>query len=257
VRLTVLGCSGSVPGPDAPASGYLLEADGFALVVDLGNGVLAALQAHHDPFAVGALLLSHLHPDHCVDMTALTVLRRYHPDPPYDPTAHRLPVHAPAQAPTRFAAAYAPSAEELAETDLSDVFDFRALTEATIHIGPFEVTAARVAHPCEAYGFRISAGGASLAYTGDTGPCESLYALADGVDVLLAEASWTHAGDRPVDLHMSGRQAGEVAARAAVGRLLLTHVPPWTDRDSVLSEARAVFTGPAELVRQGQRYRIG
>ncbi|MET1075839.1 MAG: MBL fold metallo-hydrolase, partial [Umezawaea sp.] len=89
--LTILGCSGGLPGPDAAASGYLLESDGFRLVVDFGSGALAALQTRCDAFEVDALLLSRLCPDHCSDLTALTVLRRYHPDPPYDTTARRLP----------------------------------------------------------------------------------------------------------------------------------------------------------------------
>ncbi|HEY7597041.1 MAG TPA: MBL fold metallo-hydrolase, partial [Actinophytocola sp.] len=93
--LTVLGCSGSAPGPHAACSGYLVEADGFLLGVELGNGTLAELQAVRDPFALDALLFSHLHPDHCADFSALTVLRRYHPAPSRDPRVPRLPVHAP------------------------------------------------------------------------------------------------------------------------------------------------------------------
>jgi len=254
--LTVLGCSGSVPGPNAPASGYLIEADGFRLAVDFGNGTFAALSARHDPFRLGALLLSHLHPDHCADVTALTVYRRYHPAPPAGARAGRLPVYAPAEAPSRFAAAYAPDDAERRVTDLSDVYEFVALAPGTLHIGPFEVTVDAVAHPCAAYGFRIVHDGRSLVYTGDTGPCDTLFGLAEGADVLLAEASWTHAADRPADLHLSGRQAGELAARAGVGELLVTHVPPWTDADAVLAEAGTAFGGATRLAQQGASYRI-
>jgi len=257
VLLTILGCSGSLPGPAGPASGYLLRADGFHLVVDFGSGVLAALQTHCDPFAVDALLFSHLHPDHCSDFTALTVLRRYHTHPPHDTSARRLPVHGPSDAADRFARAYAENARELATTDLSDVFEFNDLTEDTIHIGPFDVTAVRVAHPCEAYGFRIATDTASLVYTGDTGPCDAVRRLALGADVLLAESTWSHTEDRPRGQHMSGHQAGEAAAAGGVGRLLLTHIAPWTDPLGVLAEARATFTGPVELAEQGATYRIG
>ncbi|MET0133101.1 MAG: MBL fold metallo-hydrolase [Kibdelosporangium sp.] len=254
--LTVLGCSGSVPGPNSPASGYLLEADDFLMAMDLGNGTLAELQCHCDPFLLGALLLSHLHPDHCADFTALTVFRRYHPKPSKDPRAHRLPVYAPSEAPQRFANAYAPDAAELAYTELSDVFDFQPLREATVEIGPFEVTALRVVHPCEAYGFRVTYGGRSLVYTGDSAPCEALDKLAEGADVLLAEASWTHGPDRPEGLHLSGREAGELAYRASVRRLLVTHVPPWTDREAVLAEARLAYQGDAQLVELGETYSV-
>ena len=72
MRLTVVGCSGSFPGPESAASCYLLEADGFRLVVDMGNGSLGALQRHAPLFGVDAVLLSHLHADHCVDLYSCT-----------------------------------------------------------------------------------------------------------------------------------------------------------------------------------------
>lgn len=256
--LTVLGCSGSVPGADAPTSGYLVEAGGFLLGLELGNGTLAAMQRVRDPFALDALLFSHLHPDHCADFSALTVIRRYHPDPPADCRAKRLPVYAPREAPERFVAAYCPDEAERRSEDLSDVYEFRALAPETVHIGPFEVTAISAAHPCESFSFRISHGGRSLVFTGDTGPAgmTGLVGLAAGADVLLSEASWTHAEGRPTDLHLSGLDAGQLAKRAGVGRLLVTHVPPWTDREAVLAEARAEYPGETVLVRQGSSYRI-
>jgi ribonuclease BN (tRNA processing enzyme) len=254
LRLTILGCSGSIPGPCSPASGYLLEAEGFLLVLDLGNGTFAELQARHDPFDLGAVVFTHLHPDHCADFTALTVLRRYHPKPPYDVGARRLPVYAPGNAPARLASAYAPDETELAETDLSDVFAFSPLLPGKrVEIGPFDVRSVPVNHPTDAFGIRVSHGGATLAYTGDTGPCDRLQDLAAGADVLLSEATWTHSPSRPAGVHLSGTQAGELARRAGVGRLLITHVAPWTDRDAVLAEACAEFPG-AVLVEQGATY---
>jgi ribonuclease BN (tRNA processing enzyme) len=252
VLLTVLGCSGSIPGPGAAASGYLVEADGFTLALEFGNGVLARFQEERPLFSMGALVLSHLHPDHCIDVSSLYVARKYHPVPPSEP----LPVYAPAEAPSRFVAAYAPNAAERSSLDFTGIFSFRELG-SRVRIGPFTVDSAVVAHPCETYGFRISWGGVSLAYTGDSGPCPALDELADGVDVLLSEASWTHAPDRLPGLHLSGREAGELAARAGVGRLLITHVPPWTSREDVLKEAQSAFDGPCELVVEGGRYEVG
>ncbi|MET0233604.1 MAG: MBL fold metallo-hydrolase [Kibdelosporangium sp.] len=254
--LTVLGCSGSVPGPTTPASGYLVEADDFLMVMDLGNGTFAELQCYCDPFLLGALLLSHLHPDHCADVTALTVFRKYHPKVVKAGLPPRLPVYAPGEAPDRFARAYSPDRADLANTDLSDVFDFRALSPDTFQIGPFEVTVARVVHPCEAYGFRVTYAGKSLVYTGDSGPCDALDKLADSADVLLAEASWTHEPDRPEKMHLSGRQAGELAQRAGVGRLLITHVAPWADREAILAEAQSAYSGDARLVETGDIYNV-
>ncbi|HEX9336828.1 MAG TPA: MBL fold metallo-hydrolase [Pseudonocardiaceae bacterium] len=254
--LTVLGCAGSSPGPNAAASGYLITAGDIRFTVDLGNGTLAVLQALCDPFALDAALFSHLHPDHCADFSALAVLRKYHPAPSRDPRVHRLPVHGPSDASTRFVAAYAPSTAEAAVTDLTDVFTFHPFDTEPVTIGDCRVTVARVAHPCEAYGIRIERDGRSLCYTGDSGPCDALVPLARGVDVLLAEASWTHGPDRPADLHLSGRQAGELATEARAGRLVLTHVPPWTDRAAVLAEAKAAFTGDVVLAEAGADYPI-
>ncbi|WP_106178260.1 MBL fold metallo-hydrolase [Prauserella shujinwangii] len=251
MRLTILGCSGSIPGPDAAASGYLVEAGGFVLGIELGNGAFARLQALRDPFDLDALVLTHLHPDHCADFSALTVLRRYHPEPPYATRPRRLPVHAPVEAPARLANAYAPHEAERLETDLSDVYDFHPLGPDPVRLGPVTLTAVPVEHPTEAFGVRVEHGGRVLAYTGDTGPCEALTGLARGADVLLAEASWTEAADRPEGVHLSGRQAGELAAAAGAGRLLLTHIAPWTDRGAVLAEARDAFSGPVELAEQG------
>ncbi|APU13322.1 MBL fold metallo-hydrolase [Actinoalloteichus fjordicus] len=254
--LTILGCSGSTPGPGAASSGYLIEAEGASLVVDLGNGTFAALQGHRDPFTLDALLLSHLHPDHCADVSALTVLRRYHPRPPYDPRLHRLPLHAPSEAADRLGAAYAPSAAERAETDLSDVYDFEPLSEGTRRIGPFEVTAFPVAHPCEAYGFRIRHEGRVLAYTGDTGPCPQLRELAADADLVLAEATWPDHPDAVPDLHLSGRQAGELARAAGSRRLLVTHVASWFDADEVVGEAAEAFAGPTLRAVAGHRHEV-
>ncbi len=261
MRLTVLGCSGSGPGPDSPASGYLLEAGDARLVLDLGNGTLGALQRHLDPFELDAVLLSHLHADHCADMASLVVYRRYHPRPPYDARLRRLPVHAPATAPDRLAAAYATSAEELAETDLSDVLEFHPMIDgARAEVAGCVLSTARVEHPCEAYAVRVEHGGRSLVFSGDTGPCDGLVRLAAGADALLCEASWPHVtpgwDEPPPGVHLSGRQAGEVATAAGVRRLLVTHVPPWFDGDELADEARATYDGPVELVTAGARYEL-
>ena len=261
MRLTVLGCSGSGPGPDSPGSGYLLHAGDARLVLDLGNGALGALQRELDPFDLDAVLLSHLHADHCADMASLVVYRRYHPHPPYEPREHRLPVHAPENAPDRLAAAYAVSAEELTETHLSDVLDFHPLADGgRAEIAGCAVTAVKVDHPCDAYAVRVQHGGRSLVYSGDTGPSPGLVSLARDADVFLCEASWPHVtpswDEPPPGVHLSGRQAGEHASAAGARRLLITHVPAWFDGEELAQEARSAYDGPVELVAPGATYEI-
>lgn len=258
MRLTVLGCSGSGPGPTSPASGYLVSAGGTRLLLDLGNGAFGALLRHADPWALDALVLSHLHADHCADVANLVVHRRYDPAAPAD--AAPLPVYAPDDAAERLAAAYAASPQERATVDLTDVLAFRPVAGGAA-VGAVTLRAAPVEHPVPAYALRVEHAGASLVYSGDTGPCAGLVELARGADVLLCEASWPHVlpgrwTEPPPGLHLSGRQAGEHAAAAGVGRLLLTHVPVWTDGAALLAEARERFAGPVELVSAGAAYDV-
>ncbi len=107
-----------------------------------------------------------------------------------------------------------------------------------------------------AYGFRVTAGGRTLAYTGDTGRCEALDRLAAGADLLLAEASFRHGDDNPDDLHLTGREAGEVAARNGVPRLVLTHVPPWYDVADMVAEAAEVYDGDLHAAAPGTTYDV-
>jgi ribonuclease BN (tRNA processing enzyme) len=114
-----------------------------------------------------------------------------------------------------------------------------------------------VAHPTESYGLRITDDtGASFVYSGDTGICDQLVELARDADVFLCEASWTHSPERPPALHLSGTEAGRAAAQAGVHELLLTHIPPWTSREDVISEAKAEFDGPVHAVVCGETFDV-
>ncbi|WP_248960489.1 MBL fold metallo-hydrolase [Sphaerisporangium perillae] len=247
MKLTIVGCSGSFPGPDSPASCYLLEAEGFRLLLDFGNGSLGALQRHIGLYDVDAICLSHLHADHCLDLCSYHVVRTYAPCAPLP----RVPVYAPDDAPRRLAAAYGMDDEPGLET----AFDFTALAPGVFSVGPFEVTAALMNHPIETYGFRVSHGGRSVAYSGDTGECPELVKLAAGADILLCEASLLDRPGIPAGLHMTGRQAAEHAARAGAGTLVLTHLVPWNDKGEVLDDAsRGGYEGRVELARSGAVY---
>ena len=246
MRLTVVGCAGSAPGPASPASCYLLEHDGFRLVLDLGNGSFGPLQTHVDPAAVDAVFLSHLHADHCLDVAPFVVWHRYSGRS----SKVRVPLYAPVGAERRLALAY-----DAGGDGLTDVFDFVPVGPGSFDLGPFLVTLARTAHPIECYAIRLAVDGRSLVYTGDTGPCERVVELARGADVLLAEAAHPPGPGLPPALHLTGREAGEHAAAAGVGRLLLTHIPSWVDEIGQLFTASQVFSD-TELVRSGAAYEI-
>ncbi len=243
MRLTIVGCAGSFPGPDSPASCYLLEHDGHRLVLDLGNGAFGALQRHADVYDIDAVVLSHLHADHCLDLTSYYVARRYRPEG----AAPIIPVLGPTGSADRMARAYDLPPEE----GMHGEFDFRDQVGVT-DVGPFRITTARVNHPVETYGVRVEAGGRTLVFSGDTGVSDALVDLSRGADVALYEASFlTRYADLPPNLHLTAAQAADHAMRAGVGRLVLTHLVPWTPREETQDEAAAVYDGDLLLATQG------
>ncbi len=254
MRLTVIGCAGSFPGPDSPASCYLVEADGFRLLIDLGNGALGVLQRHAGLFEIDAICLSHLHGDHCLDLASYWVARTYAPDGPKP----RISVYGPAGTEDRLAGAQGRSIAR----GMSPAFSFLTLTPGTRRIGPFDVTVDHVNHPVETFAFRISHGGLALAYSADTGESPALVRLAHGADLLLCEASLADlpaaaGAANPPDLHLTGRQAGQHAERAAVGELVLTHLVAWNDRGASLAEAAGAFSGTVSLAASGRVFDLG
>jgi ribonuclease BN (tRNA processing enzyme) len=258
MRLTIIGCSGSFPGPDVPASCYLAEAEGFRLLIDLGSGALSALQRYQGLDEIDAICLSHLHADHCLDMCCYSVARTYHPDGPRPP----LPVWGPSQAARRLDRAYtadpaAAAGAAAAEPGhgITDAFSFTTISTGTTEIGPFQVTAERMNHPVETFGFRLEHAGRTLAYSADTGETDALVRLARNADLLLCEATLLEPGPAgpalPADLHLTGRQAAQHAARAGAGQLVLTHLAPWNDSARTLAEAEPAFSGPVSLAVPG------
>jgi ribonuclease BN (tRNA processing enzyme) len=252
MRLTVIGCSGSFPGPESAASCYLVEVDAgdrvHRLLLDLGSGALGPLQRHVSLDDIDAVVLSHLHPDHCIDLCGYYVYRRYHPDG----ARPAIPVYGPEGAGARLARAY----DSLDSDGMSAEFDFRTYPEEPFSIGAFTVTASRVEHPVEAYALRIEFAGRSIVYSGDTASCTSLAALAKGCDVFLSEASFREADDNPDHIHLTGRQAAELATSAGVRHLVITHVPPWYSADDAIDEARPYFDGPLSLAAPGAVYDV-
>ncbi|WP_182524251.1 MBL fold metallo-hydrolase [Nocardioides dongkuii] len=256
MRLTVVGCSGSYPGPDSAASCYLLEAehdDGtgsrtWRVLLDLGSGALGSLHRYADPLTIDAVLLSHLHADHCLDLAGYYVLRKYHPRGPQP----RIPVWGPVGTADRVARAY----DLPLDPGMRHEFDFHEW-DGPIEVGPFAVVPIGVDHPVPAFALRVAADGAVLAYSGDTGPCSGLDLVASGADLLLAEASFREGDDNPPHLHLTGADGGDVAARAGVRQLVLTHVPPWHDPAIALAEARGRYAGPLELAAPGATYELG
>ncbi len=272
MRLTVVGCSGSTSGPGSPASCYLVQApyEGrtFNLVLDLGPGSFGALQRYVDPSTVDAYALSHLHPDHCLDLCGAYVAGRYSASAPWRAPA----VYAPGGAGERIARAYdvdpRPGRTQEPGDSIGTWFDFRTWRPEQ-KVGPFRLATAAVDHPVEAYAIRVTEQsgavadrGGSLVFSGDTGPCAALVELArgedgHGVDLLLVEAAFLERPDNPPGIHLTGAQAADAGEQAGVSAVLLTHVPPWHDPQQVLAEATPHFSGPTSLAVTGGVWTIG
>lgn len=253
--VTAVGVSGSYPGPDSPASCYLVQAEHegrtWSLALDLGNGSVGALQRYAEPVFLDAVLLSHLHPDHCLDICPLYVMLAHHPRHRRE---GRMPVHAPAGAAGRLARAY----EVDAPADLTDRYEFCDLADGQVfEVGPFRVTPVPVFHPVTTFGFRVEADGGVVAYTGDTGATPRLTDLMRGADLVLADSAFVDGRDHAVGVHMSGRQVAEAAeAAGGVKRLVLTHIPSWNDAEQVRAQAAAIRPD-AEVATPGAVYEVG
>ena len=250
MRVHVIGCSGSFAGPGGAASSYLIEhedPDGrlWRVLLDLGSGAFGPLQSVIDPADLDAVIISHLHPDHFLDVTGLEVFWAYHSRDDLG----LLPVHAPAPLPERIAAVLGREGR-VPDGVTCAPFEHHVLTDhQRFTIGPLQIETRAVLHPVEAYGFRITAGDATFVYSGDTDACEALDELARDADLFLCEAGYIEGrDDRFTGVHLTGRRAGQCATRAGVRQLALTHIPAWTDPEIPLAEAREVHSGPITMV---------
>ncbi|MEX3517034.1 MBL fold metallo-hydrolase [Corynebacterium camporealensis] len=248
MKLTILGCSGSVPTPANPASGYLLSFDNApSIVIDMGPGTLAQLQTHQDP-CDAHVLFSHLHADHCLDFPSLMVWRRFHPTAP---AASRNFCIGPYYAPDHLGRL---SSDEVGGVDdMSDTFAFSQWVDGERQlIDDVYVTPYRVLHPVETYALRIEHPTRTIVYSGDTAYTENLVKAAEGADLFLCEAAWGPTSEGKVaDMHMSGAEAGRAAREAGVKKLALVHLQPWGDAQATLDAARAEFDGEIVLGDRG------
>lgn len=241
MRLTVLGGCGAWPTADQPCSGYLVEHEGFTLLVDPGYATMPALLRTHEPDDVDAVLVTHRHPDHCADLNPLlrALALRDVPPPP-------LPVHA---RPGALDAVLALDRHGM----LAEAYtrhDFPAGDDRPI--GPYQVEAFDLPHSVPDNGYRIGVAGSVLAYTGDAGPSPVIADLARDAGVFLCEATHTES----VPAEEAGRlgcarDAGRYAALAGVGHLVLTHLWPGTDADDARRSAAAAYDGPITVARPG------
>ena len=248
MKITVVGCAGSFPNAQSAASCYLLEAEGFRLVIDMGNGAFGALQRYAGFDEIDAVCVSHLHGDHCLDLGAFAIARQYAPGGPRLP----VPVYGPRGTAERLGPVFGLVTDELAGR-----FTVHELALGHAEIGPFTIVTDHMNHPVETFGFRVQHRDWTLAYSADTGESDALVRLARDADLLLCEASFLDKPGNTPDVHLSARQAGEHAAKAGAGELVLTHLVAFNDPARSLAEAAGAFDGTVSLAAPGKKFGPG
>ncbi|RJL23578.1 MBL fold metallo-hydrolase [Bailinhaonella thermotolerans] len=241
MRVTVMGASGAFPTAREACSGFLVEHEGFRLLVDLGYGTAQRIMDAMPVEDVDAVLVSHGHPDHCADLNPLLRARALRDDP-----AAALPVYAPPRALDAVLALDRPGM-------LDDAYRLREFEPgAVFEAGPFRVETRALPHMPPNAGMRISAGGRTLAYTGDSGPSPDVAALARDAGLLVAEASYAEEVPAGLAGHLSSaRQRGEQAARADAARLWLTHLMPGVDPGASAEAAAGPYAGEIRIASGG------
>lgn len=256
--LTVLGCDGSYPGPGGAASGYLVERGPTTVWLDAGPGTFARLQLVKDPVSVDALVLSHEHPDHWADVDSFAVWLRQ------SGRTQPVPVFAPAGLRRRayFAGDRLLEWHDVAAGDRVDVGELSCTFDRTDHGPP------TLAVRLDPRGAASTAGDASpvgpagpgaapastvgaLVYSADTGAGWSVASFGTGIAMFLCEATYTR-GQEGRFRHLSGRQAGEMAADAGVGRLVVTHRWPSVPSGALAAEADDAFGRPVHQAVPGR-----
>lgn len=253
MEVVVLGNAAAYAGPGQACSGYLVLHGGDGLLIDCGNGVVSKLFEAGEQDHLTALLFTHLHADHLLDIFSLFYSRVYALGKQYP----RLPVYLPpggAERLRRLAEVLRVEPKRLFEQAFEPAeYD----PDRVLSAGGLSVSFARNDHPVETFAVRVGADGSSVVYSSDTGPQARLPELARGCDLLISEATWSDEDFRPDSpIHLTPRLAAEVARDAGVGKLLLTHIWHGYDRTAMLAGARRLFEN-TELAGELQRYRVG
>ncbi|AXB46947.1 MBL fold metallo-hydrolase [Amycolatopsis albispora] len=236
-RLTVLGSCGAWPEPGRACSGFLLRHNDFQLVLDLGYGTASRLLELCPDGGVDAAIVTHSHPDHCADLSALGRVRYYG-------DRGRLPLHCP------------PDVLDVLRVvepnpDPGQVYEFHDLPTTT-SVGPFTLRTWRLPHHVPNWGVRLSLPGLTVAYTGDSGPSPALAELGADADLFIVESTLQGPSPRTEPRYvMTATEAAGWAARAGAKRLLLTHFWPGSDRQVSAHQAAEVFDGEILLADEG------
>jgi ribonuclease BN (tRNA processing enzyme) len=254
LKVTVIGASPACPNADGACSGYLFEAGDTRVLVDCGPGVLSRLQRHLAYPDLTAIVISHFHADHVLDLVPLRYGLRYAPLPmPKPRPALHLP---PGGVDNLNALAHIMDRKNAAGfwTDVLSVAEYIPGVPLVVRDLRFDFIEMR--HYVPVWGIRVTGGGRTVAYSADTGPCDALEELAHQADLFICEATLPERDDPGEWGHLTPAEAGDVAHQAGVRQLILTHLWQETDREAMRRRAEATFGGPVELAREDASYEL-
>jgi ribonuclease BN (tRNA processing enzyme) len=244
--LYIAGSSSAVPRPGRANSGYLLRTSGCAIAIDLGSGALARLREAIDIADLDAVVISHMHADHFIDLIALRYALRYEMQRPKP-----LTVYVPPGAIEILSHVVRP----LKETDnfFGGIYDLREYAPGEpLQIGDCSVRFVKTLHYIPCYAMRIETPAGVLGFSADTAPCEAVPTLVRGADVFLCEAALGAYGrENGKRGHLNAHEAGEMAARAEVQHLVLTHYSANAGAVDMREAAAAAFKGPITIADDG------
>ena len=248
--LTVLGSSGGSPTRTNPASGYLLRSNDTAIWLDAGTGTFMALGEQVDPGTLSAVVISHIHVDHCADLFGLYGYLAFGPS-----GIVPIPVYVPQGAAAHLAAFAGAGADHVFHVVL-DVVEVGPGDEVTI--GEARIRFGAAAHSVPGLVTRLETSEGVIAYSGDTGPGSDLAAVADGADLLLCEAYIAGSRDEhSYPYHLTAEEAGATAAAVGAQQLVLTHFATEVDPATAVAEAKTEFAGPVHAAEPGKTFTIG
>ncbi|HEX7065766.1 MAG TPA: MBL fold metallo-hydrolase [Bacillales bacterium] len=242
MKWTVIGYWGGYPGVKEASSGYLLEHDGFRLLVDCGSGVLAQLQAFVGVGDIDAVILSHYHHDHIADVGPLQFARLVE-----SMTHGQLPE--------------LPIYGHTLDSDGFYRLDHKGYTkgqaydpEQPLQIGPFSISFMKTKHPVPCFAMRLEAGSHSVVYTADSSYLPGFIDFAKDADLLVCECNFYAGQDAAKAGHMNSHDAATIAREAGVGQLLLTHLPHFGKHEDLVKQAGEVFDRKVDLARIGWQW---
>ena len=235
MKLTVIGFWGGYPKKNAASTGYILEHEGFRLLIDCGSGVLAKLQNIIEPEEIDAAIISHYHSDHIADIGVLQHARLIQGFLGKEiPT---LPIYGHQFDQYEFA--------KLTHKKITEGIAYKPSEVLTI--GPLQVSFLKTDHPVPCFAMRIEAGGKVLVYTADSSFKEEFINFSRNADVLLCECNFYADQSGKSAGHMNSTDTGKLANKAKVKQLILTHLPHYRNLSDLVSEASNEFTGIIKL----------